>query len=288
VKPPEEGKEPVKKGITLDSKYLRVSPSAFHAMLKFFYYSDSAISLLNATVLVDFAKDFHLERLYKILEKVIGGQDIGIETVLSVLDVAYNPLMEENPSLQKNLKEEGLNYAVNNLEKINFNPLQAMPPIIATHIIQAIQSRIGKNWKAILEANPDQQVKGESLKTIASAPGPSSNSGANSANPNWPKTSPRKDSTSKPAPESSKDGGAAIAKSPSKATVTVTDGSKDAKKDDKKDDKAKKDDKKDDKKKEDDKKGHQSEADKKVERSKSSASKKHDDKEAVSTPKGKQ
>jgi len=46
-----------------------------------------------------------------VLEKVIGGQDITVETVLNVLDVAYNPLMEENPTLQKSLMEQGMTLA---------------------------------------------------------------------------------------------------------------------------------------------------------------------------------
>ena len=77
------------------------------------------------------------------LEKVIGGQEITIGTVLNVLDVAYNPLMEENPTLQKSLMEQGLNFTVTNIDKINFENLQAMPPVIAMHILVTLQKRIG-------------------------------------------------------------------------------------------------------------------------------------------------
>ena len=51
-------------GITLDGKYARITPAAFKAMLRYFYYSDSSINMLNATELVDFSKDFKLNRLF--------------------------------------------------------------------------------------------------------------------------------------------------------------------------------------------------------------------------------
>ena len=49
----------------MDSKYARITPGAFQAMLRYFYYSDTNIGMLHATELVDFVKDFHLDRLYK-------------------------------------------------------------------------------------------------------------------------------------------------------------------------------------------------------------------------------
>jgi hypothetical protein len=165
LSPPEDSKEPPKKGIVLDLKYGRITPGAFQAMLRYFYYSDTNIGMLHATELVDFVKDFHLDRLYKVLEKVIGGQDITIDTVLSVLDVAYNPLLEENPSLQRNLQEEGLNFAVANVDKINFEPLAGLPPIIATHILQALQRRIGKNWGVVVSASGDKPLKLDEIKS---------------------------------------------------------------------------------------------------------------------------
>jgi len=174
-------------------------------MLRYFYYSDTNISMLHATELVDFSKDFHLNKLYKVLEKVIGGQDISIETVLSVLDVAYNPLLEENPALQKNLQEEGLNFAVNQVDKINFEPLQMMNPVIATNILQALQRKIGKNWNNILKAEGNE--KPLRLDEIKSSQG-------NAAG--WAKSSPRKPEIKK---EPTSSGGDSMAKSPSKAAI---------------------------------------------------------------------
>jgi len=237
LNPPEDPKEPPKKGLTLDSKYARITPGAFHAMLRYFYYSDTNITMLHATELVDFVKDYHLDKLYRVLEKVIGGQDITIETVLNVLDVAYNPLLEENPSLQKNLQEEGLNFAVNHVDRINFEPLQSMPPIIATHILQALQRRIGKNWTLVNDASGKTPLKIDDIKTSVGGG-------------TW---TPRK-------PE-------AVKKDPSSANLSKDGSSANLPSD-------KKSSKKEDKNKEGSKGGDDAKA---PSRSKSSSSKKHDD-----------
>lgn len=62
-------------------------------MLKFVYYGDEAVGMQHATELVSFAKDYRLNAFYKVLENVVGGQEVSTATVLSVLDVAYHPLM---------------------------------------------------------------------------------------------------------------------------------------------------------------------------------------------------
>jgi hypothetical protein len=257
LNPPEDSKEPPKKGLVLDSKYGRITPGAFNAMLRYFYYSDTSIGMLHATELVDFVKDYHLDKLYRVLEKVIGGQDMTIETVLNVLDVAYNPLLEENPALQKNLQEEGLNFAVNNVDKINFEPLQSLPPIIATHILQALQRRIGKNWGLISEAAGTKPLKIEEIK--------SSTGGGGAWTPRKPEV--KKDSSS---------GGDAFVKSGSKTNVTSASGSSANLASDKKSSKR-------DEKKGSEREGSKDEA-RAPARSKSSSSKKHED-DKVSTPK---
>jgi len=126
-----------------------------------------------------------------------------------VLDVAYNPLLEENPALQKNLMEEGLNFAVANVDKINFEPLQTLPPIIATHILQALQRKIGKNW-ALVTAAPgnDKPLRLDDIK--------------GSTGGNWAKISPRKTTELKRQESAAQD---AAAKSGSKSSLP-TSGSK--------------------------------------------------------------
>lgn len=56
---------------------------------------------------------------------------------------------DENPSLQEALKNQGLNFTVANVDKINFEPLMTMPPLIGTHILMALQQRIGGDWSKI-------------------------------------------------------------------------------------------------------------------------------------------
>jgi len=115
-------------------------------VLKYFYYGEAAIDMLSACELFPFTKDFKLTKLCGLLEKIIGGQDITIATCLPVLDVAYNPLMNENNSLQVKLKLEGLDFAVSNLETIDFKPLEFMSPQISSHILQRLQQTIGPKW----------------------------------------------------------------------------------------------------------------------------------------------
>jgi len=188
--------------------------------------------------------------------------------VLSVLDVAYNPLLEENPALQKNLQEEGLNYAVNNVDKINFEPLQMMNPLIATNILQALQRKIGKNWTVIIKA--DGNEKPLRLDEIKSSTG-------NAAG--WAKSSPRRPEIKKENTSS----GDSMAKSPSKAAIpdTKKSSSSDKKKEPEK--KSSEAEKKDERKKEGEKT-----AEKKDDESRSpskSKSKKHEEGGAVQTPK---
>jgi len=206
VRPGEDDKDWTKK-IALDTKYSRISAGAFHSMLKFFYYAERAVPMTYATELVSFAKDYRLDGFYRVLEKTIGGQAVTVDTVLNVLDVAYHPLMDENPQLQKSLKEEGLNFVVAHIDKVNFEPLITMPPVIATHVLQSLQKKIGKNWKLVMDAaSGSSNVRVEDLK----------------ANQNWAKSapSPRGETPKKEGRREEKGGGDAIVQSPSKGNLS--------------------------------------------------------------------
>jgi len=143
----EANKDPKRaNAVFFEEKYARISLKAFESMLKYFYYGETAIDMLSACELFPFTKDFKLTKLCGLLERIIGGQDITVTTCLPVLDVAYNPLMNENNSLQVKLKLEGLDYAVSNLETIDFKPLEFMSPQISSHILQRLQQTIGPKW----------------------------------------------------------------------------------------------------------------------------------------------
>jgi len=200
VRPTEDDKDWTKK-IALDTKYSRITSGAFHSMLKFFYYAERSVPMTYATELVSFAKDYRLDGFYRVLEKTIGGQAVTVDTVLNVLDVAYHPLMDENPQLQKSLKEEGLNFIVAHIDKVNFEPLITMPPVIATHVLQSLQKKIGKNWKLVMDAaSGSSNVRVEDLKS----------------NQNWSKSSPRGETPKKDKRDEKAD---AIVQSPSKGNL---------------------------------------------------------------------
>jgi len=132
--------------LTLEDKYFRISHKAFDAMLRYFYYSEQNIDMLHGCELYPFVRDFKLQKLSQLLESIIGKQNVGLVTCLPVLDVAYNPLMNDNGSLQTKLKQEGLDFAVFNLEKVDFKPLESMSPVISSHILQRLQQTVGSKW----------------------------------------------------------------------------------------------------------------------------------------------
>jgi len=146
----EANKDPKKQNAyVLEDKYSRVSLKAFDSMLRFFYYGEQQIEMLSACELLPFSKDFRLGRLCALLEKIIGGQEVSIPTCLFVLDVAYNPLMGENPGLQQRLKQEGLDFTVSNMDKVDFKPLEFMSPQISSHILQRLQQTVGAKWSTL-------------------------------------------------------------------------------------------------------------------------------------------
>jgi len=142
-------------------------------MLRFLYYSETGIDILSACELVPFAKDFKLVKLCLTLEKIVGGQGVSVPSCLPVLHVAYNPLMVENTPLQQKLKQEGLDFAVTNMDKIDFKPLEFMNPQISSHILQRLQQTIGNKWSSLsgsqgwvpgADAEPEEEAAPEKKK----------------------------------------------------------------------------------------------------------------------------
>jgi len=135
--------------IILDEKYSNISPDAFESMLRLIYYNDENIEMLHACQLYLFAHDYNLVKLSLLIEKIISGGEVSCKTVLPLLDVAYNPLMEQNKELQPMLKEIGMKFVVQNIEKMDFGPLQHMSPVIGTQILQHIQSVFSRDWRSM-------------------------------------------------------------------------------------------------------------------------------------------
>jgi len=137
--------------IILDEKYSNISPDAFESMLRLIYYNDENIEMLHACQLYLFAHDYNLVKLSLLIEKIISGGEVTCKTVLPLLDVAYNPLMEQNKELQPMLKEIGMKFVVQNIEKMDFGPLQHMSPVIGTQILQHIQSVFSRDWRSMVQ-----------------------------------------------------------------------------------------------------------------------------------------
>jgi len=146
---PDEGKEQKRTAggqITLE-KYPNVSAQAFESMLRLMYYSNEDFEMHHACQMYLFAREYNLVKLSLLIEKIVSCGEVSAITVLPLLDVAYNPLMAENPELQTRLKDNGMNYVIQNVDKIDFAPLQNMPALIGTQILQQLQQVLASNWR---------------------------------------------------------------------------------------------------------------------------------------------
>jgi len=156
----EDGKDIKKAGgpIVLDEKYYNISPQAFEAMLRLMYYSEQDMDLLYSCQLFLFAHDFNLIKLSALIEKIISTREASVTNVLALLDVAYNPLMASNPDLQRKLKEAGIRFVIQNVDKIDFVPLQNMSPLIGTQILVQLQQVLAGNWRTMMQSASSQQL----------------------------------------------------------------------------------------------------------------------------------
>jgi len=119
-------------------KFSRVHGSAFEDMLRFFYYNEETLDLLNVCRLVEFAKEMGLVKLMRLLERNIEASPITIESAPYLLEVAFTQL-DENPDLKQKLNERALSFLVEHMDDIDFRSLDTMPPKIGATIIMGIQ-----------------------------------------------------------------------------------------------------------------------------------------------------
>jgi len=155
--------------VYLDEKYANISPGAIEAMFRLFYYAEQEMEVLHACQLFVFARDFNLVRLSMVIEKIISSGEVTATTALALLDVAYNPLMAENP-LQKRLKDGGMKFVIQNVDKIDFLPLQNMSPLIGTQILQQLQQVLAPNWRSMVLSSPRSNGSESPRKFAVTAP----------------------------------------------------------------------------------------------------------------------
>jgi len=144
----EESKKPLA-FLTLDQRYCNITRDAFDSMFRFFYYSFHSFDVLHACQLFVFARDMKLTKLSHCIESVLSKRDFSIQSILPILDVAYSPLLNSNPDLQKQLQENGLQYAIHHIDKIDFSSLVQMTPLIGTNVLLLLQQCLSDHWGQI-------------------------------------------------------------------------------------------------------------------------------------------
>jgi len=134
---------------TLDAKYNNITPEALDSMFRFFYYHETKMDILHACQLFLFCKEMKLGKLSHTIEIVLNQKEFNLNSILPILDVAFSPLMNTNPELQKQLQHNGLRFAVENINKIEFIELQKMNPLIGMNILQLLQKGLSESWDII-------------------------------------------------------------------------------------------------------------------------------------------
>jgi len=135
--------------VVLDPKYSRISERAFEALLKFLYYNDvQSMKLLYACQIHQFVMDFKLTRVLQMIEKQMEVLDCDNKSAVFLLDVAYTE-MDHDKRLRKLLRKKGISHITENMDKIDFSPVESMEPVIGTDIVLALQKAIQGNWDAV-------------------------------------------------------------------------------------------------------------------------------------------
>uniref|UniRef100_A0A6B2L3Q2 BTB domain-containing protein n=1 Tax=Arcella intermedia TaxID=1963864 RepID=A0A6B2L3Q2_9EUKA len=189
--------------ISLDEKHSEVSAPAFEALLRLLYYSDEELDMVHACQLYMFSRDYNLVRLSLLIEKVISNGEIAVNNVIPVLGVAFNYLMNENPELQNKLKDQGMKFVVQHVDKVDFYPLGKMASVIATQILQQVQQVLTPSWKTLLECASQASASADVL--VPSGPPPPADlppptlaeEGSTSEDPKAPKDNKKSKSTKK-------------------------------------------------------------------------------------------
>jgi hypothetical protein len=121
-------------------------------MFRFFYYNEQHIDIIFACQLFSFARDMKLDKLSVAIQSVLSHSDFSLNSILHILDVSFSPKMEINPELQRQLQDNGLRYALQNIDKIDFLPLRMMTPVIGMQLLILLQKALGDNWGEIYAA----------------------------------------------------------------------------------------------------------------------------------------
>jgi len=100
-----------------------ISLSGFKSMLKYLYYGDDNIEPLPACELVAFTRAYDLKDLLSLCENKIRNS-IAKETVIEILEVAYQPEMTQKQDLVAELKSKTFPFVAENFKEIDLSPLR--------------------------------------------------------------------------------------------------------------------------------------------------------------------
>jgi len=127
-----------------------ITASSFRFLLQFLYYGEDNIEPLPACELVGFARMYELGDLVTLCENKIRNS-VNIDTVLGILEVAYQPEMVAKPDLVEELKQKTFPFVLENFNAIDFTPLKAkLTPksvAIASDLILYIQKQVAAKKK---------------------------------------------------------------------------------------------------------------------------------------------
>jgi len=116
-----------------------ISKGSFQSMLKYLYFGDDNIEPLPACELVAFSRNNGLSDLLSLCENKIRNS-IAKETVMEILEVAYQPEMAQKQDLVEELKSKTFPFIAENFSTIDLNPLRArMSHKIASDLILYLQ-----------------------------------------------------------------------------------------------------------------------------------------------------
>lgn len=124
-----------------------VSKDAFKSMLKFLYYGCDEIEPLPACELVGFARNYELHDLLTVCENKIRNS-IAINTVLGILEVAYQPEMAQKQELVQELKGKTFPFVADHFSDIDLSPLRTKmnnkSVLIAADLLLYMQDAVKK------------------------------------------------------------------------------------------------------------------------------------------------
>ena len=125
-----------------DESLVRLTPAAFHSMLRFTYYGEDQVEPLPACELVDFSRKYKLPSLLRICEDKIRCS-VALDTVLPILAIAYLPA-DGKQDLVEELKGKCFPFILEHLSQVDLSMIMASHPLLVLDLLFELQTA----WKA--------------------------------------------------------------------------------------------------------------------------------------------